>query len=216
MKNFVRHIAKHFGIGLATILPFAFAIWVVIFVVNEVDGLVGQYIPWPEWDIPGFGFLSVLIAITLFGILSRVYISRVLLTWADALFTRIPVVKTLYSMAKELLQNVIGRNSAFQEPVLVEWPDERALVLGFITSTALPESMDPDGTRVSVYLPNAFQLAGVTVIVPRERVKPCGLSVEQALKFSLSAGLGQTSASPGTANRASKVTRERAGQEVNL
>ncbi|WAH38916.1 DUF502 domain-containing protein [Alicyclobacillus dauci] len=191
MKVVVRGIAKHFGIGLATVLPFAFAIWVVVFVVNQIDGLVGFYVPWTGVHIPGLGFVLVLCCITAIGLLSRIYISRVLFSWADALFTRIPVVKSLYTTAKELLQNVIGRRRAFQEPVLVEWPDERALVLGFITGEHLPNGMDPDGTRVSVYLPNAFQFAGATVIVLRDRVRPCGMTVEEALKFSLSAGLGQ-------------------------
>lgn len=191
MKVLIRAVVKHFGIGLATVLPFVFAIWVVVIVVNYVDGLVGQYIPYPGFHIPGTGFVLILAAITVIGLLSRIYISRVLLSWMDALFTRIPVIKSLYSTAKELVQNTFGRRGAFQTPVLVEWPDERALVLGFITSESLPSEMDPDGTKVSVYLPNAFQFAGATVIVPRSRVKPCGLTVEQALKFSLSGGLGQ-------------------------
>lgn len=192
MKFVLRGIAKHFGIGFVAVLPFAFAIWVVVFVVNQVDGLVGWYIPWTDLHIPGFGFVIVLILITILGLLSRVYISRVLLSWADALFVRIPVVKSLYTTAKELIQNVVGRRNAFQTPVLIEWPDERALVLGFITSEHLPEAIDPDGTRVAVYLPNAFQFAGVTVILERTRLKPCGLTTEQAFKFALSAGLGQS------------------------
>lgn len=192
MKFVLKSIAKHFGIGLAAVLPFAFAIWVVIFVINSVDGLVGQYFYWTGIDIPGLGFVAVLVFITIIGLLSRIYVSRVIFTWADTLFTKIPVIKSLYTTAKELIQNVMGRRNAFKEPVLVEWPDERALVLGFITSESLPPTMDPEGTRVSVYLPNAFQLAGTTVIVPKTRVRPCGLSTEQALKFSLSAGLGQS------------------------
>ncbi|EPZ49041.1 hypothetical protein N007_04165 [Alicyclobacillus acidoterrestris ATCC 49025] len=192
MKMFIRAIAKHFGIGLATVLPFVFAIWVVVVVVNYVDGLVGQYIPYPGFHIPGTGFVLILAAITVIGLLSRIYISRVFFSWLDALFTRIPVIKSLYSTAKELVQNTFGRKGAFQQPVLVDWPDERAQVLGFITNETLPVEMDPDGTKVSVYLPNAFQFAGATVIVSRDKVKPCGLTVEQAFKFSLSAGLGHS------------------------
>lgn len=195
MKFMLTSIAKHFGIGLAAVLPFAFAIWVVIFVITGVDSLVGEYFYWTGLNIPGLGFVAVLVFITLIGLLSRIYISRVVFRWADALFTKIPIVKSLYTMAKELIDNVTRRRDAFKEPVLVQWPDERALVVGFVTSDTLPVSMDPDGSRVSVYLPNAFQFAGATVIVERDRLKPCGLTVEQAFKFSLSAGLGQSSTS---------------------
>lgn len=191
MKLMLKSVAKHFGIGLAAVLPFAFAIWVVIFVVTSVDSLVGEYFYWPGIHIPGLGFVAVLVFITLIGLLSRIYISRVVFHWADLLFTKTPIVKSLYTLAKELIDNVTRRRNAFKEPVLVEWPDERALVLGFVTSEKLPQNMDSDGSRVSVYLPNAFQFAGATVIVQRDRIKPCGLTVEQAFKFALSAGLGQ-------------------------
>lgn len=192
MRWLVRGIVRHFGIGFATVLPFAFAIWVVVFVVNQVDGLVSWYIPWVYLHIPGLGFAIVLVAIVLLGFLSRIYISRVLFSWADKLFMRIPVISTLYTTAKELIDNLFSRRSAFQTPVIVEWPDERARVLGFITSEHLPASIDPDGSHVSVYLPNAFQFAGTTVIVPREKVQLSGLTAEQTWKFALSAGLGQT------------------------
>ncbi|MFD1674912.1 DUF502 domain-containing protein [Alicyclobacillus fodiniaquatilis] len=192
MKFVIRQTVKHFGIGLATVLPFLFAIWVVVFVVNQVDALVGQYITWIGWRVPGLGFVLVLAAITFVGLMTRIYISRVMLTWADALFKRIPVVKSLYTMAKDLLARVVGRRSAFQQPVLVQWPDERALVLGFMTAEQLPATMDPEGNHVSVYLPNAFQFAGVTAIVAKERIRAVDMTVEQAWKFALSAGLGQS------------------------
>jgi len=192
VKEILRKLAQYLGIGLATILPFALAIWVVVFVVNQVDGLVSWYIPWVYLHIPGLGFLIVLAALFVIGLLSRAYVSRIVLQWADRLFTHIPVVRTVYTTVKELIENLFRRRTAFQTPVLVMWPDERAQVLGFITSETLPEALDPDRRMVAVYLPNAFQFAGVTVIVPRDRVKPVELSVESAWRFALSAGLGET------------------------
>lgn len=137
-------------------------------------------------------FLIVLAALFVIGLLSRAYVSRIVLQWADRLFTHIPVVRTVYTTVKELIENLFRRRTAFQTPVLVMWPDERAQVLGFITSETLPEALDPQGRMVAVYLPNAFQFAGVTVLVPRDRVKPVDLSVESAWRFALSAGLGET------------------------
>ncbi len=192
MKEILRKLAQYLGIGLATILPFALAIWVVVFVVNQVDGLVSWYIPWVYLHIPGLGFLIVLAALFFIGLLSRAYVSRIVLQWADRVFTHIPVVRTVYTTVKELIENLFRRRTAFQTPVLVMWPDERAQVLGFITSETLPEPLDPEGRMVAVYLPNAFQFAGVTVLVPRDRVKPVDLSVESAWRFALSAGLGET------------------------
>ncbi len=187
-----RQIAQHFGIGLATVLPFAFVIWVVIFVFDQVDGLFGQYVDRIQGVyIPGVGFLLVVIGITFVGALTRNYVSRKVLQWIEGIFTHTPFIKTLYTTVKELISNIMSRHRGFQRAVLVKWPDERALVVGFVTNEHLPEEVDPAGEFISVFLPNTFQLAGITVIVSKERVEPCSWSVEEALKFAVSAGLGR-------------------------
>lgn len=189
--RFFREVAKHFVIGLVTILPFALVIWVLITIFSLVDGLFG---PWVNHifgkDIPGVGFVLVLIGTTLVGALTKVYISHEFLVLMDSLFQRIPFVKSLYTAFKELVQSLIGgRRRGFRRAVLVQWPDERALVIGLVTNEEIPESMDISGNLIAVYLPNTFQFAGVTVLLERSRISPCDLTVEEAFKFSLSGGL---------------------------
>ncbi len=189
--RFFREIAKHFGIGLVTILPFALVIWVLVTIFRLVDGMFG---PWVNnifgVEVPGVGFVLVLIGTTLVGALTKVYISHEFLQLMDALFRRIPFVKSLYTAFTELVQSLLGgKRRGFRRVVLVEWPDERAKVVGLVTNEEIPSSMDPTGTLVAVYLPNTFQFAGITVLVDASRITPCDLSVEEAFKFSLSGGL---------------------------
>ncbi|MBX5437628.1 MAG: DUF502 domain-containing protein [Alicyclobacillaceae bacterium] len=189
-----RQIAAHFVMGLVTVLPFALVLWVLVTIFRWVDGLLGPYVDnLTGIHVPGVGFVLVLLGITLAGALMRLYVSHRVLLLIESLFTRIPFVKSLYSMFKEMVEGLLGHKRGFRRAVLVEWPDERALVLGLVTSDDLPREIDPDGTRLSVYLPNTFQFAGVTVIVERTRVHPCNLSIEEAFKFSISAGLGNES-----------------------
>ncbi|WDL96879.1 DUF502 domain-containing protein [Alicyclobacillus sp. ALC3] len=189
--RFFREIAKHFGIGLVTILPFALVIWVLVTIFRLVDGMFG---PWVNnifgVEVPGVGFVLVLIGTTLVGALTKVYISHEFLQLMDALFRRIPFVKSLYTAFTELVQSLLGgKRRGFRRAVLVEWPDDRAKVVGLVTNEEIPSSMDPTGTLVAVYLPNTFQFAGITVLVDASRITPCDLSVEEAFKFSLSGGL---------------------------
>ncbi|RIV29201.1 DUF502 domain-containing protein [Alicyclobacillaceae bacterium I2511] len=189
----ISRIAKYFGVGLATILPFALVIWVVVSVVEWVDGWFGNLMEsWLGITVPGLGFVMVMLGITALGILTRTYISRRIITWLDLMFSHIPLVRSLYTLVKEIVNNVLGHHRGFQRVVLVPWPDEHSLALGFLTQEMLPTSLDPDGDRVAVFLPFAFQFAGVTVMVERRRIQPCNLSVEEGLKFVLSAGLGQS------------------------
>lgn len=190
-----RQVAKHFGVGLVTVLPFALVIWVVVSVFNIVDSWLGPFFDTVVGaSYPGAGFLIVIIAITLVGVLTRVWVSHYIILSMDSMFKRIPYVKSLYSMVKEIVDNLLGqRRRGFQRTVLVEWPDQRALVVGFVTSENLSQTIDPDGTKIAVYIPNAFQFAGVTAIVERDKTRTCEMSIEEALKFTLSAGLGEGS-----------------------
>lgn len=184
--------ASLFGTGLVAVLPFALVIWVLVSIFQWVDGLLG-----PRVDkmigihVPGVGFVLVILSITAAGFLTRLYISHQLYLLMDSLFARIPFVKSLYSMFKDLVESLVMQRKGFTRVVLVQWPDERAEVIGLVTQETLPSTIDPSGTKLAVYLPNTFQFAGLTVFVEQSRVSPCGMTVEEAFKFSLSAGLGQ-------------------------
>lgn len=189
----LKTIATHFGVGLATLLPFAFVIWVLVGIFQFVDNLLGPTVDQViGMHVPGVGFILVVIGTTLVGALTKVYMTHRMLQWAERLFNRIPFVKSLYSTIKELIQNLVGQRRGFQRAVLIQWPDERAQVLGLVTHENLPPEIDPTGAKIAVYLPNTFQFAGITVLVERSRVTDCDLSVEDAFKFSISAGLGQS------------------------
>lgn len=216
--RFFREVAKHFGIGLVTILPFALVIWVLVTIFRLVDGLFG---PWVNHifgvDVPGVGFVLVLIGTTIVGALTKVYISHEFLLLMDAMFRRIPFVKSLYTAFTELVQSLIGgQRRGFRRVVLVEWPDERAKVVGLVTNEEIPASMDASGTLVAVYLPNTFQFAGITVLVDSSRISPCDLSVEEAFKFSLSGGLTNVhNERPPSRKSRTARGREKSGVEDN-
>jgi uncharacterized membrane protein len=185
-----RFLAKYFATGLMAILPFALVIWILYIIFQVFDGLLGPYVDHVfGFKIPGLGFVLVVAIVTLFGALTHLYVSHQLIAWVEWVFTRIPYVKSMYSMFKELVQNVMGKQRGFQRVVLVWWPDQRAQIIGFVTSETLPAELDPSGSKVAVYLPNAFQWAGATVIVERDRVTDCDLTIEDGFKIALSAGL---------------------------
>ncbi|QRF23440.1 DUF502 domain-containing protein [Alicyclobacillus sp. TC] len=189
----LKRLAQYFGVGLVTVLPIAFVIWLVVFVFNQVDSLFGNAVNWIDGVyVPGIGFLIVIVGITLVGAMARFYVSRQALELIDRLMSRIPFIKSLYTMSKEVVDNLLGKRKGFQRVVLVEWPPEMGTkVIGFVTAESLPIEIDPEGKMLSVYVPNAFQFAGPTFLVERDQVQDCSLTVDQALQFALSAGLGR-------------------------
>ncbi len=188
-----KKLASLFGTGLVTVLPFALVIWVLVAIFRWVDGLLG-----PRVDsimgvhIPGVGFVLVVAGITAAGFLTRLYISHRIYLAMDGLFTRIPLVKSLYSMFKEIIQSLVRQRNGFTRVVLIPWPDDRALVMGLVTKEHLPVELDPTGEKIAVYLPNTFQFAGLTVFVKREKVIPCEMTIVEAFQFTVSGGLGKS------------------------
>ncbi|MCY0888847.1 MAG: DUF502 domain-containing protein [Alicyclobacillaceae bacterium] len=193
-----KKLAQYFGVGFMTVLPFALVIWLVVFVFNQVDSLFGDSVNVIGGVyIPGIGVALVVVGITVIGAMTRLYISRQLLVFIDKMFGKIPLIKSVYSMTKEIVENLLGQRRGFRRVVLVEWPPGAGTrALGFVTSEQLPIPMDPTQTRLAVYIPNAFQFAGPTLIVDRDLVVPCDMSVEQALQFVVSGGLGRSEKPP--------------------
>ncbi len=142
---------------------------------------------------PGLGILAGVVAIYVVGLLARTWLLRAPIRLAEALVERIPLVKSLYSSVRDLLQFLGGTEAESRgKPCIVKDQDGQALMLGLVTQEK-PEKYLPEGGRVAVYLPMSYQLGGFTVYLPPERVEELpDVSVEELLKLSLTAGVGKT------------------------
>jgi uncharacterized membrane protein len=66
-------------------------------------------------------------------------------------------------------------------------------LIGFITREDfgdLPVGIGGDDA-VAVYLPMSYQIGGFTTMVPRSAVQPVDMSIEQAMRFAVTAGMGE-------------------------
>jgi len=78
---------------------------------------------------------------------------------------------------------------------------ENIRLIGFVTSedfSGLPQaSKAADKSTVGVYLPMSYQIGGYTVYLPKSQVDPLDMSIEDAMRFTLTAGVsgGKTEAS---------------------
>ncbi len=88
-----------------------------------------------------------------------------------------------------------GGRQRLNRVVLVRFGEAR--LIGFLTHDApfLPGVADA-ATLVAVYMPFSYALGGYTVLMPRDRVEACDLSVEEAMRFALTAGLAAKPVEP--------------------
>ncbi|MCD6416322.1 MAG: DUF502 domain-containing protein [Planctomycetes bacterium] len=184
---------KIFVNGIVVVAPAIITIYAVVAGAVWLDShirLLLQHV-WPS-PFPGLGILLSVAGIYMVGLLARTWLLRLPLRAAESIVERIPLVKSLYSAIKDMLQFLGGGNAKSRgKPCMLKDPEGDLCMLGLVTQQDAERFLSESRDMVGVYLPMSYQLGGFTVYVPRERVEELkGVSVEQLLKLCLTAGVG--------------------------
>jgi uncharacterized membrane protein len=182
-----------FVAGIMIVTPFAVTAYVVWWAGSGLDGLARKAIESitpraGDWLFPGAGALVLVVGIYLLGLLTHVWAFRWAMELLERLFSRLPVVRTLYESVRDILRLFSGDSEQMGQVVRYRLPGTTADLLGIRTSTA-PQGAGEEG-KVSVYLPMSYQFGGFTLYVPADAVEPVDMSVEQALKIAATADAG--------------------------
>jgi uncharacterized membrane protein len=187
----VKFFLKNFLNGVLTFVPIIAAIYVFYKVFYFFDGLLGNYLkPYLQDSyIPGIGIICTVILITFLGWMSTQYISGKIIKLIDRLLESIPFIKTVYSVIKDTVSSFVGEKRSFSKVVLVELPNTGMKCIGFITSEDVEQLSDSLTDHVAVYIPQTFQVAGITFLIPKEQIQVLEIKPEDAMKFVLSGGM---------------------------
>jgi uncharacterized membrane protein len=189
MKTIGRILLK----GLLTILPIGltlyFVYWLGATAESLLSGPLKVLLPQDVYR-PGMGLVAGFLLLITVGLLVNAYIVRRLIGFGEALFLRVPLVKTVFAALRDLtgLMRVGEAGGELQRVVLVDFGPGR--VIGFVTqeNATLP-GLGTDQSLVAVYLPMSYQIGGYTLYLPRDRIEPTELSVEAAMRIVLTGGL---------------------------
>ena len=210
-KGWVGAMRSNFLTGLVIIAPIALTAWLIWSVVGWIDARVWSIVPdgyqpdryiqtlfdihlSEQYDIRGFGLIVFLIFTFFVGWLGKGFLGRSLLRWAEGLVHRMPVVRTIYSGVKQIAETVFNqKNNSFDKACLIEYPRKGIWVIGFIATTARGEVADhapEDDDLVSVFVPTTPNpTSGFLLFVPASDIKELHMTVENAAKLVISAGL---------------------------
>lgn len=195
-------LRTYFLTGLVVAGPFALTMALVWWFITTVDGWVKPFVPAEFWvytrlpfDIPGLGLVVAVFVLTLLGFLAANFLGKSLLDWSDDLLQRTPVVKGLYKAFKQVFEMVFSSSSSsFKKAGLVEYPAAGSWSVVLISSEPAPQLMQHmgEGPFVGVFLPCAPNpTTGFFFYVPQSKVKILDISVDEAFKLVVSAGLIQ-------------------------
>ncbi|MDA8236059.1 MAG: DUF502 domain-containing protein [Clostridia bacterium] len=191
----MKKIIKYFLNGLLAVAPITLTIWILVWLFQVTDGILGQYLEKyfgtiiPVNYIPGIGLLVMLALITLIGFLASAWVSRTLVQWVEIIMSKIPLVKSIYGIIKDTIHSFLGEKKSFSQVVLVKVPGTNMKIVGFVTVEEVINFKELGQEHLAVYIPQSFQVAGFTVLVPKEDVILVEMSADEALKFVLSAGV---------------------------
>ncbi|WP_136514322.1 DUF502 domain-containing protein [Geomonas edaphica] len=193
MEKLIKHFKGRFITGLFVVVPLGITIFILKFLFNFADGILGSYLDSlltalinNHTYIPGLGMLTGLIVIYLSGLLATNVMGTRILRWWDDLFSRIPLVKSIYGSSKQLTQVFKDGKTSYRRAVFVEWPRKGVRAVGFVTA-----EVEHDGERlVVVYVPTMPNpTSGFALFFHEDEVQDCGMTVEDAVKFVVSGGV---------------------------
>lgn len=182
--------------GITVIAP----LWITGWVLWTLFGLAEQFsrplikpflpIPDnPQWYYRGGAFLLTVLILLVVGTITTNVLTRRVLHEARAALERLPVVRTIYSPVRKLMETMTSPDSAgFKQVVLFEYPRRGTWTLGFLAGDVPFEDARPPAH--SIFIPTAPNpTTGFMLIVPIEDIRPTSLTIEQAFQMIVSAGV---------------------------
>ncbi len=194
-------LRSNFLTGIVVIMPVALTIWLIWTIIGWVDSFVLPLVPaqiQPEKyigiNLRGIGVIILLVFTILVGWIAKGLIGRSLINLAESLVERMPVVRSVYSGLKQIAETVFAQSDrSFEKACMVEYPRRGMWGIGFVATPARGEIQDrsPTGAELlTVFVPTTPNpTSGFLLYVPREDVIELDMSVEDAAKLIISAGL---------------------------
>ncbi len=191
----MRHITRTFLTGLATVLPVVATLYLVYWLASGAESILGAGLRLVLSDRlywPGLGVALGAAIIFAVGLLMHTWLARTIFSWWERLLYRLPLIKSIYGAFRDLLSFVAApREKGLQQVVAVRIGETDMRLLGFITRDDLqdlPKGL-AEADAAAVYLPMSYQIGGYTVLVPRSALQPVEMSLEDAMRFAVTAGL---------------------------
>ncbi len=186
----MKKLGRYFLQGLLFVAPVGITIYVVYVVFTFVDGLLSRWIDAVlHIRIPGLGLITIILLITLLGLITQSIVFRPIRRFMGRLMDRAPLLKVIYSAIQDLLSAFVGKEKKFTEPVLVRVNNISNMhKLGFLTQKDLSRLGDIPGL-VAVYFPHSYNFSGELFLVPAEEVHPLDLPSAEVMKFIVSGGV---------------------------
>lgn len=202
----MKRIRRYLVAGLLVWIPLGATLLLIKFAVGQMDKSISvlphKYQPGvllQQWigtenpvEIPGFGVILIVIVVLATGVLVANFVGRAFVGGWESLLDRIPIVRAIYSAAKNFAEIVFSDSSqSFKKVLLIEYPRKGLYSLAFQTASKLGEIEERTGEDVvCCFVPTTPNpTSGFIIVVPRKDIIELDMEVDEALKMIISLGV---------------------------
>ncbi len=212
-------IKNYFFRGLAIILPTLVTIWIFIWGYKFIQDNIGFYINkglvllmykipfvFPSWSresleafwVGGWGsiagFIIALVVVVLAGFIFASVIGRALWQLIEGFIMNTPLLRRVYPYVKQVTDFLLTpeeQKKFFSRVVAVEYPRKGIWSIGFVTGSGLKEVAENQKKEfLTILIPNSpMPVTGYVIVVPKEDTIPVDMTIEEAFRFAISAGV---------------------------
>jgi uncharacterized membrane protein len=196
-------VSRYFVAGMLAFAPIGITVWAIGWIVGSLDAmllprLIDLFFPdtYPDPDLPPLvGAVFTFLVILLSGVIVRHFFGHELVRLSERILARVPVAGSIYAGVKQLFEAILSTSTAqasFSRVVVIEYPRKGIYGLAFVTGTvrgALSQTFG-DRAMLNCFVPTTPNpTSGFYLLVPEEDVIEVDLTVEEAFKVIMSAGL---------------------------
>lgn len=193
-KKSVQHYLRNQLIsGLFVLVPLWVTYVVVVAIFNAMASVLEPLVSLlpievPRWVEVWISILAFVVLVLGVGMVAGRVVGQRLLNWGESFILRIPLIKTIYSAAKQVVDALsVPNRQSFKSVVVIEYPRPGIRVVGFLTGITIDES----GTQwCRVFIPmSPLPTSGFLHLVPAGEVRIADIPVEEAFKMLISGGV---------------------------
>jgi uncharacterized membrane protein len=183
-QDYFKKLLRYLLQGIIILAPIGITVYIVYWLFDKIDSILRPYL-----NIPGLGFVIIVVFIILVGWISSNFLMGSFIHFFDKWVERTPVIKFIYSSTKDFFEAFAGDKKRFGKAVLANVFAEDVWIVGFLTDEEM-EKFEMGADKVAVYVPQAYNFAGQLYILPRSRVKKIeSISSGDAMKYAVTGGV---------------------------
>tara|TARA_Y100001970_G_scaffold186209_1_gene226462 strand:- start:15453 stop:16064 length:612 start_codon:yes stop_codon:yes gene_type:complete len=192
-KSIISRFRNYFITGVLVLIPIGITLYLTLFLIKISSLLLprelnpNHYLP---YNVPGLEIVISLFLITFIGWLSLTFIGKRLVMFFETILNRIPILRTIYSSAEQLIENFSSSKKSKKTVVLVQYPRQGIWAVGFATKENTGKIKNAIGEEtVNVFVPTTPNpTSGFLLMFPKKDVIFLDITFEEASKFVVSAG----------------------------